>query len=400
MVAYSFAYAIPYLLVFLVLFVFSIPLFPVQKDAVFMVKRTANYSITALLVVFIGFRGFVLGDCLNYYDMYSATMPFAFEYNVLEEFSKMYSGARYIEKGFVIFMSFFRLLSGNYMFFQAVTSTAELIILYNILKNYNEERGIILGFVFFVLFAGITVSFMFERNYIAIILFLLSVQHIKNKKIVLYMCMNLLGAMFHASSFFYLPLYFVLNKKINKKIIFFLFVTGNIFFIFKFKWLTQLLLFAAPYLPDKMKVFIAVYSSNSVGGSYYGFTLGFIERIVTFIIVFCLQEKLYKKNADLLPFINSFWVYIMIFLFCSEFRLAVERVAILLVPCYWILYPNIYRLLKPDFKKMFLLLLFLYGIIKISTFNSISHFYDNILFPYKSYIERRMDQDISKGLLK
>jgi hypothetical protein len=66
-----------------------------------------------------------------------------------------------------------------------------------------------------------------------------------------------------------------------------------------------------------------------------------------------------------------------------------ERVGLLFICSYWILYPEIYRLLSKKNKNIFLFFLLFYGIFKLLAGNTFVHQrYENILFKIdNSYYE-------------
>jgi hypothetical protein len=230
---------------------------------------------------------------------------------------------------------------------------------------------------------------MFERNIKSIMLFLISLKFVKKNKIMPYMALNLLGCMFHVSSFFYLPLYFVLNKKINSKVILFLFIIGQVFYLFQVQWYRTILLRIGTIFPLRLQGMIQVYLMNRETSSFYGFTFGYIERTFSFIVLLHYSDILYRKNDDNLPVLNSFFLYSFIFLFFTEITIITERVPALFIFSYWILYPQIYVLIPKNKKVLFLILFLFYGLIKIVLdFNILIAQYDNVLFDHKTYQER------------
>ncbi len=68
----------------------------------------------------------------------------------------------------------------------------------------------------------------------------------------------------------------------------------------------------------------------------------------------------------------------------------VERLPLLFVFAYWVLYPNLYYLIKKVVNQLIFLLIFLaYSLVKIVNANSnVFAYYDNVLFGVQSYEER------------
>ena len=62
-------------------------------------------------------------------------------------------------------------------------------------------------------------EFNLYRNTKSFSLFLLSLPYLQNRKLLPYLLLNMTGCLFHISSMIYLPLYFVLYRKMSKEII-------------------------------------------------------------------------------------------------------------------------------------------------------------------------------------
>jgi hypothetical protein len=134
---------------------------------------------------------------------------------------------------------------------------------------------------------------------------------------------------------------------------------------------------------------LKLYLSSDFYSNAYGISIGYLERFIGFIIVYCFSQRLCEINKNNLIYINAFYVYIFIFLYFSEMKIIFERVSALFVFSYWVLYPLIYSLLKNKSKQMFLLILLFFGILKLMPGNrDVLAIYDNVLLPYKSYQER------------
>jgi hypothetical protein len=134
-----------------------------------------------------------------------------------------------------------------------------------------------------------------------------------------------------------------------------------------------------------------MYLSSDHYSSSYGITIGYLERFFSFIMIFLLSKKIIAKKEENIIFINLFYLYSFIFLFFSEIMVILERVTVLFVCSYWILYPTIYSFFSRNKKKIFLVVALFYGFLKIGQGNrTILSQYDNMLFGYKSYSERRI----------
>ena len=110
-----------------------------------------------------------------------------------------------------------------------------------------------------------------------------------------------------------------------------------------------------------------------------GITLGYIKRIIEFIIIFSYAEKFvnYKENK---LFYNAFYIYHLIYLYFYEVLVFTERFPIFFVFSYWIIFPKFYEKLRRQGKAIFLLLFVFFSIIYYyGGFRNILYYYDNFL---------------------
>jgi hypothetical protein len=242
------------------------------------------------------------------------------------------------------------------------------------------------------------------RNSKAIMLFLISVKYIKEKKLFCYLSLNLLGCLFHISSLIYLPLYFVLNRFYQKKLFLVLFIIGNIIFLFSIKWVRLIFpLVANIFLGssiERLSRLILFYISFSDISDSYGISVGYIERTLSFILIMSCYNKLINQSKSNIIFINAFFSLLFIYLYCSELVIILQRGTLLFAFSYWIIYPQIYQIISKQKKIIFLFCLLLYSCLKMISlgYDNITVKYDNILFGYETYIQRKieMEKQISK----
>jgi hypothetical protein len=385
MPVYSYLYSFPYLFLYLLLFIASIPLLPDSNNKKLFYNPVSKYLVFFLLIFFIGFRGFIHEDALRYYDFYN-TIPSLFEKTKI---SKTISSARF-EPGFILYMMFFKTISSNYFFFQVVSNVIDFTILLLFLKNYIPKY-VVMGILFFILFRGFQLEIMFVRNAKSMMCFLISIKYLEKRNVGGYIGLNILGSLFHVSSLVYLPLYFILTKPVTKTTFLLFLIIGNAFFLFQIKWCSNIILYISKVLPlqNRLILLIDTYLLNPEASSAYGFTFGYVERFVTSILVYYFYDTLYRNNKSNLIFINMLIIYLVIFFFFSEIRIIAERLAILFMVYYWILFPQIYACLSKKNKIIFLFVLFVYGAIKIFVGNNlVVAVYDNVLFEHRSYAER------------
>jgi len=336
-----------------------------------------------ILIIFIGFRGLLYTDWQNYYQTYKYAPTLFDGDKMLFFFSE-----RKEEKGFLIFTIICKTISSNYFFFQFISFIIDLFILYYFFKRIIPKY-IVLGFLFFILFSGLGIEFNLLRNSKSIMLFIISLKYLEKKNFIKYLICNIIGLMFHAISLLFIPLYFIIDKKFSRIIILTLFFIGNLLFLLHIEWCKPILTYISNIISGRIEILIKQYLSSTFYSKAYGISIGYLERLLSFFIIYYFSKKLCNLNKNNIIYINIFYLYIFIFLYFSEMTIILERIAILFIFPYWIIYPQIYALLRKSYKQIYLFILLLFGLLKIGVGNrNILTFYDNILFQYKSYQER------------
>jgi len=394
METFDFSYTIPYLalfLAFVVLLFWEFRLMNAEKDTTYI-----RWISIILFLFFFGLRGFVYTDWAIYYRLFN-DLPTIGEdglANVLStDFSKEFItdvsvGRPGMELGFIYFIVFFKSLINNYYAFVFTNTLIDILLLNVFLKRYSKYYT--LSIILFMVFGGYILEFNLMRNIKALMLFLISIKYIQERRIVPFIILNVIGFFFHSIALVFFPLYFILNKQWPKWLVWGIFIVGNILFIFQIKYLQTFVITVSDLLGGRMGVKTRLYFASDFYSQSYGIGLGYIERVLTFLVMVLSQRKLKEQNAYNLIFINCLILYFVIYFFFSEIMVAVERLSLLFVFAYWILYPELLFLLKKTlYKWILLLLLFAYSALKIIQANiNIFARYDNVLFGIESYEDR------------
>jgi hypothetical protein len=339
-------------------------------------------------IIFLGFRGYIYTDWVSYYVFFTE-LPTLFDLFDDSELYKYIEGA-YWEKGFILYSIILKTISSNYFFYQCFSLIIDHIILYFFFKKYTQNH-IILGFVLYYIFGGLEISINLLRNVKSIMLFLISIKYCREQRIAPYILLNALGSLFHIISLLYIPLYFILNRNIPQKITLLVFIAGNVFYLLEIQWIKEILTAIQRYMSSKLGHLITVYLQAKAYSGSYGLTIGYIERQISFVIIYCFSSRLKEKSDYNTIFLNLFYIYIFIFLFCSEMLIFLSRVALIFILGYWVLYPQIYFVLSKKRKYIFIILLTVYSILKLmSATSSIICAYDNALFYPQSIEYRKM----------
>ena len=335
-----------------------------------------------LLIGFLGLRGFIGWDWWAYYPSYN-NLPNGFNYEI----------------GYEIWSNIFYKIGLSYHHFTFINTVADILILAYVLKKYSKYP--IFSMFLFLAVQGLSFEVDLLRNAKAVLLFIISIQFIKERKLIPFLILNILGMTFHMSSVIYLPMYFILNRNYSRKIILPLIILGNIYYLFDTKLFIHILEYMSSVLPaavgGKITSYLSIIPQN------YKLPIGtlYFERLVTFIMVFFFlhKEKNHreKENPYSLIMENSFYIFYLIFLFTSEFFIASTRIGILFIYANWFLWGDIIENLRDTKIKaaVFLIAVLIGGNRIYNHFdfngNKILYRYENIITDHKSYEEKMKD---------
>ncbi len=335
-----------------------------------------------LLIGFLGLRGFIGWDWWAYYPSYN-NLPNGFNYEI----------------GYEIWSNIFYKIGLSYHHFTFINTVADILILAYVLKKYSKYP--IFSMFLFLAVQGLSFEVDLLRNAKAVLLFINSIQFIKERKLIPFLILNILGMTFHMSSVIYLPMYFILNRNYSRKIVLPLIILGNIYYLFDTKLFIHILEYMTSVLPaavgGKITSYLSIIPQN------YKLPIGtlYFERLVTFIMVFFFlhKEKNHreKENPYSLIMENSFYIFYLIFLFTSEFFIASTRIGILFIYANWFLWGDIVENLRDTKIKaaVFLIAVLIGGNRIYNHFdfngNKILYCYENIITDHKSYEEKMKD---------
>lgn len=337
-------------------------------------KQKAQTYAFVIMLVFMGLRGHIYSDFINYYTFYEY-LPNLFNLSMDTFIDERF------EPGFVIYSSIIKTIMPNYFGWVFINTLIDMLVFNYVFKKYTDSQ--ILPFIFFIAFNGLMIEFNLYRNVKAIDLFLLSIPFLQNRKWLPYMLLNLLGMTFHMTSLIYIPLYFVLNRKPPKYILWGGIAVANVIFLGQVHFFSDLLNSLEIFQTISLYEKIAGYTDRSEAS--YGLSFGYIERTFSMVIFTILYDKLIEKRESNVIFYNCFWLYYVLFLSLYEVQVLAERIPILFMFSYWILYPNIIRV-SYKYRQVVYVGVVLLSLMKIYLANNILPAkYDNLLFGIESY---------------
>ena len=399
MEVFNYAYSIPYLallLYFTALMFLEFRQLKFEKDT-----KYIRWATMVGFVFFFGLRGFVYTDWVMYYPLFDK-LPTIWDGGLVSVLSTDFSdsfvtdvsvGKAGLELGFIYYAVFFKSIIPDYFAFVFFNSIIDVLLLNAFFKRYS--RYYVLSFILFIAFGGLILEFNLIRNIKAFLFFLVSIKYLQERRIIPYILLNLAGYLFHSSALIYIPLYFILDKKWPQWLIWGIFIAGNIIFLFQIKYLEPIALAVGDMIGGRLAVQVRLYFVSDLYSQPYGIGLGYIERTITFLVMVLSRKKLTEQNSGNVVFINSFLIYFIIYSFFSEIMVAVERLSLLFVFSYWILYPELLGLVRKSINKLILVLFILaYSVLKLTQANcNIFSKYDNILFGIESFENRKMHID-------
>lgn len=289
-------------------------------------KRTReNFFIASLLllILFFGLRGYIGYDWFSYKP----------NFDKITGFQILHSG---YEVGFQFYTALIKTFTSNYFIYNFINTFVDFIILFFVIKRYSKYP--LLSLLIFFGVYGIALEIDMLRNAKSIMLFLLSIKYIERRESLKFLGLNILGILFHNSSILYLPMYFILNIKWNRKFILFLFILGNIYYLSDLRIAMKIIKEYNTILPLSIGTKLSGYFGIIPLDFPLGFSLYYFERVVLFLFCWSVDESLKKKSYGNIM-LNSLYISIFFFLYLSEFSIISMRFSLLFIYSYWFILP-------------------------------------------------------------
>lgn len=392
--AVNITYSIPYvvcMLAFLGLCFWEFRLLKNEQDV-----QIVRISTMCLYLIFFGLRGFVLTDWYQYYAIFE-NLPTIWDGGlagikddlVLEMYETDENlGVSGMEPLFMYLTIALKSIVPNYFVWVFINTAFDLLILDGFIRRYSSYYSF--SILLFFVFGGLIIQINLMRNIKALLLFLVSIRFIEERRFIPFLLLNLLGLGFHTTALFFFPLYFVLHREISVRWMWIILIIGLSLVLFQVQYLKPILLKLADMIGGRLSVQIKIYFALDFYSQAYGLSLGFLERTFTYVVIIINYDKLIKQNRSNVIFINVFTIYFIVNSFFTEMFIIVDRVSMLFIFAYWILYAELILLVKDKVLKWFWFsLVIFYGALKLIVMNSnIFSKYDNLLFGIESYEER------------
>lgn len=328
---YSSIYAFPwlFLLIILIFFYFN------EKRVfhIFPIKQSQILSCV-VLILFFGFRGHLNTDFISYY-------PF---YQKLPTITNLSTTDSSFEFGFVIYSSIIKTIFPNYFIYVFINTLIDFIILFKVFRRYSSS--IILSFILFITFSGISFETNLYRNIKGLECFLLSLPYLQKKQFFPYLIINLLGCTFHLSSICYILFYLFFLINLPHFLIWSGLIVSNIIFFLHINLsenVNVILAYFDLFFPheNSFEEKAILWQTIDGYGEAYGFSIGWFERSFFYIFLLSNYKKLISMNHINKTLLNSYFYYYILFMMLSPLSSAImERLSLLFAFSYWIIIPN------------------------------------------------------------
>lgn len=384
----------PYLILTIILIVCSL------LDIYYLKKKQSKKKVMIFLglvyIFFFGLRGFLAWDWLHYYP------NFNFSLNLIEAISSgnyNFNLVHNYEIGYKIYVALIKCFTDNYHIFILITTIIDYYLLCICFMRYSPYP--ILSLLLFLVYSGFQIQYDLLRNIKAILLFFFSIYYLEKNKKVIVIGLLIIEILFHSSSLVYLPVYYIIKRNLlkYKKIIYILTLVGIIIFVAQNQVIIKGLellerLKVNIFLPNNLILKLKLYLKSETFLVNRGIGLGVIEKFFLFFLVMKNSKKIMRVKYGKI-FANMWILLFFLYLYTNDVRIIQERFSLLIVCSYWIIYPILLKIYKGRIKLLLVLIILSYSSLKIyKTVNKNTEIYpmmkyENILFDFKSYKEKK-----------
>lgn len=373
-------YTIPYIFILIILIFLSAQ----EKKGLLKKEKVFKYCVF-IFVVFFCFRGYVGWDWMNYYPIF-LNVDDLFHFSS-SSFIIVYSNtisSDIIEPGFIIYVSLLKTIWFNWHFFVIVTTIIPVIAISLFIKNNCKNYAFAFA-IFFSLYPGLIIDLM--RNALSLSVFLFSLTLIKQRKLIPFLIISIVGFSFHRTFISLVPLYFVYEMKIPKWLSILIFVICNIIFIAGIPVVTTIANELLPYLGDTASATKVNSYLNKDSAVARGLTLGYFVRFVVFCLIIA-KYKVIQSDKNLNFFLNSYLIYIFITIGMSDMRSFVDRMEYVYCFPFLVLYPYYETILAPRKRILYLSFIYLFCFLKLFSYTSSPMLKYETMFNGKTFEEQ------------
>lgn len=313
-------YSLPYIIFLVFLLVLSVVVSEKKEDE--MLCRNLTRLGIAVFLVFFGCRGYIWHD----WTVYAVTFD-----KISWSDLYMYDYFKHGEPLWMFFVLTCKTLFGSYYFMAFVHAVINTALLVRFFRKYSIS--VLFALATYVAFSGFEISINLMRNSMAMFIVLNAMPYMEEKKIGRYLLLCAIAAGIHVSSVVYMPLYFILNRNINKWVFLATVLAGNVVLFSN----VAIVLKLAEAIGINNEILAAKIEAYSGFGMFAGSRFMLLQRFIICMMVFCYYEKLKEMSPHNRIFINALLIYIVGSYLTSEFSEMSKRIGILFSFSFWIL---------------------------------------------------------------
>lgn len=258
--------------------------------------------------------------------------------------------------GFTIMIKIIQLFTDNSQWLFFICAVIINAFMMNFIKKNTDLND--LGFFLFITLYLYYSSLNIMRQWISIVIFLYALKYAFDRKLAKYVLTVLLSASFHPSAFLMLPLYFLLDLKVNIKNILIV-ITSTFIVGIQFERIIFSIAKRVPFLnaSSYIRYFDGRFAESGGGGWAYSIIL-----ILAFILMI-IYKKSYAKfiqNAD-----NHFVLMgiASVFSLFSPINMIFSRIQLYLMPIVLVTLPNIIKIQRPKERILFYIIIVVFGLL-------------------------------------
>lgn len=340
-------------------------------------ERKQQLTMVAVVsfYLFFAFRGYVYSDWTSYSYLLNEI-----------EWKDIWGLKNFIEPGFMLLCCLCASITREYAFLVFVITTIDVFLILRFLKH-AEIKNVALVFMLIIVFDGIEIMFNLLRNQIAIFIFLNALEYIEKRKPLPYFLICALSACFHVSAVTYIPMYFLLNIRINKWVFTMVFLFFFVFFLSKISIIASVVkvINLDGALADKVIYYTEQLTSRR--------EIGIIPTLFQFFMIGLINiyyDRITLEFKHGVHVVNALLAYFLFFFVFAEVKTFSIRMSMLFVFSIWIAWVYLFKAMSIEGNKI-LMGIFLFSFCMyyaFYTFTQPIQEYDNLLFGSKSQVER------------
>lgn len=354
-------------------------------------ERTSQFCVICCILVFVifyGCAGFVQTDCIVYYSEYNKVPIIGsgiIEYLENGDFDKF----------FLLYISLVKTFGCDYHLYILINSIIDITLLIIILRRYLPRNMFPLFFIVFIAYQGLEFEFNLQRNTKSIFIFLISLKYVENRDLLKFFLLNIIGFLFHWTSFILFPLYFILNRKLSRNSYF-----GMIIFCVFLAFISSYLISSISpsfvnMFPERISDKLTTYLFTEEKFKGASISMYDIERYIWAIIIGLSYNKIIDNNKKYVPIFNLYILYMVAVSLGMGMEIIGVRLGVIFVASFWILILSLISVEKQRISGIINIFIILFSVIHLYSFTSKSVFceYDNWLLnkeiiPYEERKER------------